>query len=152
MTINALKPWTASFHWDLQWGAMEQASAKEPRLVSLSVLPAMSSTKPSHLLNKLRTLLPADPARALSSSFPFSPGPHSILSSFKASSCAWVSKSLRIRGHQPPCRPRDPRAGSSVAPKRHVMPESLSPTLAVTQRPQTALPHPQSGILWLLTA
>jgi hypothetical protein len=103
MTINALKPWTASFHWDLQWGAMEQASAKEPRLVSLSVLPAMSSTKPSHLLNKLRTLLPADPARALSSSFPFSPGPHSILSSSEAPSHIWLPKRMRIR---------HPRAGS----------------------------------------
>jgi hypothetical protein len=25
MTINALKPWTASFHQDLAWGVMEKA-------------------------------------------------------------------------------------------------------------------------------
>jgi hypothetical protein len=28
MTINALKPWTASFHWDLLWEAMEAFAYK----------------------------------------------------------------------------------------------------------------------------
>jgi hypothetical protein len=29
MTVNVLKPWTASFHQDLPLGAMEQAFTKE---------------------------------------------------------------------------------------------------------------------------
>ena len=61
-------------------------------------------------------------------------GAHFVLSSSEVSRGSWVPKSLRTRWPQPPCRLRDPGTSPSC------------PT------PQTVLPHPQSGVLQLLTA
>jgi hypothetical protein len=52
ITINALKSWTASFYWDLQWGVKEKAFVYRASVKSLvegfSVFPALAgpATKP----------------------------------------------------------------------------------------------------------
>jgi hypothetical protein len=92
------------------------------------VLSDTVTTKPTCQLSKPRTLVPRDPAGALSSpSFPFGPGwspsagPHSVLS-------------------------------SSETPSGVCGVQEFKTTLAFQRGPQTALPHPWSGVLWLLTA
>ena len=47
MTINVLKPWAVSTHWDLPWGVMELAALSPAE--GLSELPTLDSTKSSCL-------------------------------------------------------------------------------------------------------
>ena len=98
MTINVLKPWTVSSHRESAVGSngagLPLKSHVQSPTEGFSVLPAINSTKPSHLLNKPRSLpSPQDPVREPSSPFSLrlqaraSPSTlHSALSSFEASS------------------------------------------------------------------
>lgn len=121
MTINALKSWTASFHRDPPWGAMEKAFTytapfKSP-VEGLSVLPATATTKPKLKPTAIKpkySLLPQGPARA-----PLTPvssyiSPHSVPSSSAASSVAWMSKSPRTRRPGLVAGPGTPKPASVV--------------------------------------
>lgn len=53
MTINALKQWTLSFHWDPPWGGTEKALVYKAtglsRLEVLPALPVFPTTQPTAL-------------------------------------------------------------------------------------------------------
>ena len=101
ITINSLKSWSASFHQDPQWAAIEKALAYRAAILfsieGLSVLPALSSSKlklslsgqakNSHCVTRL--ILPSLLPLPLSQILPTVP--ESVLSIYATS---WVSKSL----------------------------------------------------------
>jgi hypothetical protein len=144
MTINALKPWTVSSHWDPLWGAMELnngSSSKEPRLIPQKGSQHSQTRPPPSRANCCRTnqgLYPCRTQPELPSLFSFgsrtrsSPqAPTLFLPPPWPPAAPGVPKSLRTRWSPPP-----------------VSRQARGPPRQFRQfpGPQTVLPHPRSGV------
>ena len=137
MTINALKQWTDSFHYDPRStvGSIQEGLGLQSRLISRR-RPALAPSHCHHqakpkppLIQELspwnqQELPPSPPVPGLDPAW----RPYSILSSSVAPSGAWVSESLKTRWPQHPCRSGEPWASSGCL------------------APQTVLLHPWSNV------
>ena len=143
MTINALKPWTVSFHWDPLWGAMEQVFTQ--RACSL-VSRRRPLSAPSHSLHQAKPPAkqakdspPCGTQQGPSPPFPLCPRLDPGCTVFSAllqhPAVPGVPKNLRAKWPRPPYRLGDPRAGSKspwdLRPDKHLVPAwgRLSQTL-----------------------
>jgi hypothetical protein len=162
MTINNLKPWTASSNpnqtcWSNGAGLPLKSPAsnlpQEASLYSQTQLPlSQAATEQAR-----DTLIPVGPAGVLSSSRPLffgprleparlqTPPPHSVLSASVTSRGFWGAQEFENLSSLASVQaPGDPSGVCGAW--------ESEPTLAIPWGPQTVPYHPRSGVLRLLTA